>query len=329
MRERGEFGPSIWFELNAGHEQRAEARWLLPKICDAGSIAKDGIGAIRVQQTRTFVQIAEAVAGRFDATTQLDRDLTMTRLAGEPDLEARAPARAPRPAKPYGERPAKTYEPREERAPKAYEPKTYEPRAPKEGKAPYRPKPARIVEEGEGGSWTPLEADSAPAIAKKPYEKKPYAPRAEGYKPRSEGYKSRDGEGYKPRAEGYKPKSEGFRSHGPKGDGKATGYKSHGAEGGYRPRGEDAPKSFGDRPAKPYAKPYGDKPAGKPYAKSYGDKPARPEGRSEGRSYGDKPAGKSFGAKPYAKPYGDKPAPKPRADASDTSKRFVPPKRKA
>ena len=29
-RERGEFGPSVWFLLSVGHSGRAEARWLLP-----------------------------------------------------------------------------------------------------------------------------------------------------------------------------------------------------------------------------------------------------------------------------------------------------------
>ncbi|MCW1918277.1 DEAD/DEAH box helicase [Rhodobacter sp. KR11] len=350
-RERGEFGPSVWFELNAGHEQRAEARWLLPKICDAGGIAKDGIGAIRVQTTRTFVQIAEAFASRFAATTELDRDLTMTRVEGEPDLENRAPARtarAPRPEKAYGERPVygervakerPAYTPREERPAK-----TYEPRA---DKPAYKPKPSRIVEEGaEGAAWTPHDTptlnDSAPRkpYEKKPYEKKAYAPRTEGeYKPRSEGYKPRaEGEykprsegykprtegaprsegykprsansegykarteGFKPRTEGFKPKSEGFRSHGgPAGEGRATGFKTHAPRDGearapYRPREDgDKPRSTGFKSG---PKPEGFKP----------------------RTEGFKPAGKTFGAKPYAA--------KPRADAADTSKRFVPPKRK-
>jgi ATP-dependent RNA helicase DeaD len=55
VRERGEFGPSVWYRLSVGHSGRAEARWLLPKICETGGISKDGIGAIRVQQDMTFV----------------------------------------------------------------------------------------------------------------------------------------------------------------------------------------------------------------------------------------------------------------------------------
>src|SRR5690606_9104299 len=67
-RERGEFGPAVWYRIGVGHSGRAEARWLLPKICDAGGIAKDGIGAIRVQQEVTFVQIAAPLAERFGAS---------------------------------------------------------------------------------------------------------------------------------------------------------------------------------------------------------------------------------------------------------------------
>ena len=59
-RERGAFGEAVWFTLSVGHEGRAEARWLLPKICETGGITRDAIGAIRVGQRETFVQIAAA-----------------------------------------------------------------------------------------------------------------------------------------------------------------------------------------------------------------------------------------------------------------------------
>ena len=96
---RGEFGSATWFAISVGHEGRAEARWLLPKICEAGGITKDAIGAIRVRQTETFVQIAAADAPRFGEQVELEPGLTMRRLPGEPALdrpEPRGPARAPR-----------------------------------------------------------------------------------------------------------------------------------------------------------------------------------------------------------------------------------------
>ncbi|WP_157115249.1 DEAD/DEAH box helicase [Paracoccus contaminans] len=90
------FGEAVWFALSVGHAGRAEARWLLPKICEAGGITREAIGAIRVRESETFVQIATADAARFSAVTELEPGLSMRRLAGEPMLDSAAGAR-PRP----------------------------------------------------------------------------------------------------------------------------------------------------------------------------------------------------------------------------------------
>lgn len=99
-RERPPFGDSVWFSLSVGHTGRAEARWLLPKICDGGGINRDAIGAIRVRQDETFVQIAVAQSGQFGQRMELEPGLTMQRLQGEPDLEQAPRSAAPRPARP-------------------------------------------------------------------------------------------------------------------------------------------------------------------------------------------------------------------------------------
>ena len=377
-RERGEFGPSVWFRISVGRSGRAEARWLLPKICDAGSIAKDGIGAIRVREDETFVQIAEALASRFGGAVELDKGLTMERVEGEPDFD-----------KPRFERPARPE--RAERPVRAEKPA-------------YTPKPPRVVEDDDGVAEapkqkakyvdrprvTPTEARpewKAERPVRKPYEdrapraeateeapKKPRwtpdqkaAPRSAGFKShggsadrpgRAAGFKSHasEGGGYKGKPENYKPRGEGAAAA----DGERPARKPYaGKTEGYKPRGEYAPYAEGDRPArKPYAgKPEGTKPraewtkpredgerpARKPYApkaegvrpREDGDRPkktyapkgddARPYAKREGA--GKSGGGKTFGAK---KPFDragatDRPA-KPRADARDTSKRFVPPK---
>lgn len=379
-RERGEFGPSVWFRISVGRAGRAEARWLLPKICDAGSIAKDGIGAIRVREDETFVQIAEALASRFGGTVELDKGLTMERIEGEPDFDK------PRFAKP--ERPERREKP-------AYTPKP--PRVVEEGEAEapareYMPKPKpepRVAEARP--EWKDKRDDrpARPAYAERPAyadrapraegvdeaPKKPRwnpdqkaAPRSTGFKShggaadrpaRAVGYKSHasDGGGYKGKPENYKPRGEGAA---PRAEGDRPARKPYAAKTeGYKPRGEYAPRADGDRPArKPYAartegykprsegfKPRedGDRPARKPYAakpegvrlRDDGDRPKKtyaPKG-DDARPYvkrdsAGKPGGpKSFGTK---KPFdraaaSDRPA-KPRADAKDTSKRFVPPK---
>lgn len=104
-----EFGPSVWFTMSVGHSGRAEARWLLPKICDAGGITRDGIGAIRVKQDLSYVQIAQEVADRFGDFMEITPEVTMRRMEGAPDLDApveRAP-RAPRYDGPREDRPAR------------------------------------------------------------------------------------------------------------------------------------------------------------------------------------------------------------------------------
>jgi ATP-dependent RNA helicase DeaD len=90
------FGPSIWFSLSVGHTGRAEARWLLPKICEAGGITRDAIGAIRVRENESFVQIAVDDAPKFGAGIDIEPGLSMRRIEGEPILDSR-PDRRPAP----------------------------------------------------------------------------------------------------------------------------------------------------------------------------------------------------------------------------------------
>ena len=347
-RERGEFGPSTWFKLSVGHTGRAEARWLLPKICETGGISRDSIGAIRVQQDETFVQIAEAVAGRFPAAQELESGLSMEKIAGEPNLER--PERAPRgesrgapaaraPRAPRAEKPVYTPKPSrivEDEADSPARP----PRAPREDseRKPYAPrdaaerKPYAKREDGPRKPYTPREDGERKPYAKrdesaprpyakrsddgsKPYAKredgprKPYTPREDGerkpYAPREDGdRKPRWGTGDKPA-----PKSAGYKAHGGSADrpARAEGFKSHRSEGPSKPRSD----SFGEE-KRPYA-PRKDGADARPFAKKSG--PVKAAGFKSHAAEGKKPFAK---AKPAA----------PRTDARDTSKRFVPPKKK-
>ncbi|MFO1203771.1 MAG: DEAD/DEAH box helicase [Tabrizicola sp.] len=316
-RERGEFGPSVWFRINVGRAGRAEARWLLPKICDAGSIAKDSIGAIRVREEETFVQIAEGVADKFRQQIDLDKGLLMDRLQGEPDFDR------PRFDKPRFERPARPE--RAERPARAEKPA-------------YTPKPPRVVEE-EGEAEAPREYAPKPK-----YEPRPRVTPSEARPERSERPARKPYEERGPRPEGDEdrprkprwspdqkaaPRSAGFKSHGGSADrpGRAVGYKSHSAEGTGFKRREDGfkPREDGERPArKPYAgksegyktreRPEdGERPARKPYAgKSEGYKP---RGEYKPREDGDRPK------KPYV-PKGE--GFRPRADGDRPKKTYAP-----
>ncbi|MFP4273556.1 MAG: DEAD/DEAH box helicase [Paracoccaceae bacterium] len=103
-KERAPFGPGVWFALSVGRDDRAEARWLLPLLCRAGGLNKESIGAIRVQDSETFVELAEAsVPGFLSALGEgglLEKGVTARRLEAAPETggAARAPAPRHRPA---------------------------------------------------------------------------------------------------------------------------------------------------------------------------------------------------------------------------------------
>ena len=100
-RAARDFGASVWFELPLGHDGRAEARWLLPKLCEAAGITREAIGAIRVRGQVTFIQIAAEAAARFGAGLEIAPGLPMRRLPGEPSLDdGPAPPPAGKPGKP-------------------------------------------------------------------------------------------------------------------------------------------------------------------------------------------------------------------------------------
>ena len=116
-RPREAFGPSVWFSVNVGRDKNAEARWLLPLLCKAGGISKDDIGAIRIQQDQSYVEIlkssVDGFLGRVGSGMELEAGTSITQLAqapvlsgppprksgggGKPDYKARDDDRGPRP----------------------------------------------------------------------------------------------------------------------------------------------------------------------------------------------------------------------------------------
>ena len=102
-REHADFGPSTWFSLSLGRKQRAEPRWLLPMLCRNAGIAKDAIGAIRVQYQETFIEIRTVAVPGMKAELGPDLDIEqgarLTELPGVPDFDAspKGPPTDPRP----------------------------------------------------------------------------------------------------------------------------------------------------------------------------------------------------------------------------------------
>jgi ATP-dependent RNA helicase DeaD len=99
-RSHARFGPSVWFTLSVGRDDGAEPRWLLPLLCRSGGLDKDAIGAIRVQQTETLVEIAETGVEKFlnalGKSGSLEKGVTARRAPGAPEIDAPAKHRKAR-----------------------------------------------------------------------------------------------------------------------------------------------------------------------------------------------------------------------------------------
>jgi ATP-dependent RNA helicase DeaD len=99
--EHAPFGDSVWFSISIGRSRSAEPRWLLPMLCRAGNITAKTIGAIRVHETVSFVEIQAGSVDGFLASVgpqmQLESGVRLTRLDGPPDLSAVQPETAPAP----------------------------------------------------------------------------------------------------------------------------------------------------------------------------------------------------------------------------------------
>ncbi|MFT5180613.1 MAG: ATP-dependent RNA helicase DeaD [Alphaproteobacteria bacterium] len=105
-KRRDDFKGGVWFSLSVGREQRAEARWLLPMLCRAGHITKEDIGAIRINEKETHVELAPGCVDRFLETVgpsrKMEKTITVTRLPGSPKVSSGKPGG--RSDKPYAKK---------------------------------------------------------------------------------------------------------------------------------------------------------------------------------------------------------------------------------
>jgi len=85
---REEFKNSVWISLSIGHDASAEARWILPMLCGRGNITKRNIGAIRIHQKETHVELTAHGAENFFQTVvdggKIEKNIVVTRLQGTP-----------------------------------------------------------------------------------------------------------------------------------------------------------------------------------------------------------------------------------------------------
>lgn len=111
---RDAFKNSVWVSLSVGHNMSAEARWILPMMCGAGNITKKNIGAIKIQQHETYVELTSDCADRFfkevGASGKMEKNIIATRMEHAPNISGDAP-KTPGRAKPrkpktgFGEKP--------------------------------------------------------------------------------------------------------------------------------------------------------------------------------------------------------------------------------
>lgn len=88
---RDEFKNSVWISLSIGHDMSAEPRWILPMLCGRGNITKRNIGAIKIQQSETYVELtADCVDNFFKAVGdggKIEKNVVVKRLQSAPSLQ--------------------------------------------------------------------------------------------------------------------------------------------------------------------------------------------------------------------------------------------------
>jgi len=87
---RDDFKDGVWFSLSLGRKHSAEARWILPMLCRNGHITKRDIGAIRIQASETYVELAPGCVDQFleaiGPSAKMEKTVSVTRLDGAPTL---------------------------------------------------------------------------------------------------------------------------------------------------------------------------------------------------------------------------------------------------
>jgi ATP-dependent RNA helicase DeaD len=105
---REDFKNSVWVSLSVGHDASAEARWILPMLCGKGNITKRHIGAIKIHQNETHVELAaECIDSFFKAVGdggRIEKNIVVTRMQGAPTTSEKSHGGPHKPHKKYNER---------------------------------------------------------------------------------------------------------------------------------------------------------------------------------------------------------------------------------
>lgn len=125
---RDDFSDGVWFSLNIGRKQKAEPKWILPMLMKSGGLKKGEIGAIKIIDKETFVEVAPQGVDRFLNTIgpamKIEGAISVSTVDGQPNLSQRSEGgghsrksyddgpRKPRGDKPYGDKKKSSYDDR-------------------------------------------------------------------------------------------------------------------------------------------------------------------------------------------------------------------------
>ena len=108
-RHRPGFEDVVWFRMDVGRRQNADARWILPLLCRRGHITRNEVGAIRIGQHETHFQVPTSVARKFADAVKRTAGIDGDDESGITIEQSDAPPQQGAPHKPRGGPPPKPH----------------------------------------------------------------------------------------------------------------------------------------------------------------------------------------------------------------------------
>lgn len=179
-RSHDNFKNSVWMSISVGRKHTAEPRWIIPMLCRAGHITNKEIGAIRIQQEETFVELEAACVDKFlegvGPGGMLEKTVGIKRVSGPPKEEKNFRDRKHRSDEKPGTYPKRKFEGKKRRIEKEDKPRGNFPRKSREfeeDKAPAsrQDKEAASPASAETPKRKPRKGPDTAARGDKPFDK--------------------------------------------------------------------------------------------------------------------------------------------------------------
>ncbi len=85
-----DFEDGTWVSLSIGRNQQAEPRWLIPLLCRAGNMTKREIGAIRISDDESYIELAANIIDGFMQSlapnNMIEKTIKVTKLESKPEF---------------------------------------------------------------------------------------------------------------------------------------------------------------------------------------------------------------------------------------------------